>query len=401
MDNTDVLISGASVAGPALAHWLRAHGFNPTVVERAPAPREGGYGVDVRGAAVDVVERMGVLAQVRGSGIDMRGITYVDGSNRPLAEISTEQFDGRGNGRDLEIMRGALSRILHDATADGVEYVFGDSVTGLEPDDDGVLVTFEHTAPRRFHLVIGADGLHSQVRALAFGAESRFRRHLGHHISIFSVGGHLAADRWTLLHNVPGKLAGVHASDGELGATAILGFASGEIPFDHRDTGQQKRILREAFTGVGWEVPRLLEEMEHAPDFYFDSVSQIHLDRWSRGRVALVGDAGYCPSPLSGQGTSLALVGAYVLAGELRAAGGDHRTAFARYEDRMREYVRQNQKIAESGAEVLMPASRTRIWLRNQVMRFMSRFPALGRLSGGIQRAANAIELPDYGAGRP
>ncbi|MEU6268413.1 FAD-dependent monooxygenase [Saccharopolyspora shandongensis] len=389
----DILISGAGIAGPALAFWLRRYGFNPTVVERAPAIRHGGYAIDVRGAAVEVAERMGILADLQAARTDNRGMTIADSTRRPLVEMRMDQLMG-DDGGDVELMRGTLSRILYERT-DDTEYLLGDSITAIEQRADAVRVTFERHPPREFDLVVGADGMHSTVRQLAFGPEAGFRRYLGYHISIFSVDNFLGLDRWTEVYNTPGRLAGLYRARTDDGAKAILGFKSPELRFDPRDPQTQIALLDKAFTG-GWEVPRLLAEARRAPDFYFDSISQIRLDDWARDRVVLLGDAGYCPSPLSGQGSSLALVGAYVLAGELLAADGDHRIAFRRYEAEMRDFVTQNQNIAAEGAKALIPKTATGLWLRNQMFRLMSHFPQLNGLSKGIQNAANAIDLRDY-----
>ncbi|MCI2423260.1 FAD-dependent monooxygenase [Saccharopolyspora sp. K220] len=390
----NILISGASIAGPALAFWLREYGFNPTVVERAPAMRDGGYAIDLRGAAVTVAERMGVLAEIQEARTGMRGMSAVDAAGRSFADIRMDEFVNDAG--DIEIMRGTLGRILYERT-DGTEYLFGDSIRAIEQDSDGVHVSFERHAPRKFDLVVGADGLHSNVRQLVFGPESEFRRYLGYHVSIFSTDNFLGLDRWVALYNVPGKLAGSYQARTDPGAKAILGFKSPELRFDHRDPQAQLALLEKAFAGERWIVPRLLEAARQAPDFYFDSITQIHLDDWARGRVVLLGDAGYCPSPLSGQGSSLAMVGAYVLAGELLAAGGDHRTAFRRYAAKMWNYVALNQKMATDGARTLIPKTRGGLWLRNRLFRLMPYLPkAANTLSKDIHRAANAVDLRDY-----
>ncbi|MEY9212245.1 FAD-dependent monooxygenase [Thermobifida halotolerans] len=417
MTSTDrtILVSGASIAGPALAYWLRRLGFTPTVVERAPRLRDGGYAIDVRGAAVEVADRMGLLPQIRRARTGMRALSVVGADGHRRATLDVARLGDDTAARDAELMRGHLSRILYAATEHDVEYVFDDSVTALEETPDGVHVTFENAAPRTFGLVVGADGLHSTVRRIAFGPEERFRRDLGNYISIFGVPNHLGLDREAMLHNTPGRLAGLYSAAPHTGrveppgpgeetaagpnprAQAILAFSSRrEIPFDHRDTAAHKQILRTVFADVGWEAPRLLRHLADTTDFYFDSISQIRMDHWSRGRTVLVGDAAHCPSPLSGQGTSLALVGAYVLACELAAADGDHRAAFTRYEQRMRGYVAQNQALVSSGGGILVPATRARIWLRDQMMRLAALLPVVARLGGGIQRAANAVELPDH-----
>jgi 2-polyprenyl-6-methoxyphenol hydroxylase-like FAD-dependent oxidoreductase len=398
MKNRNILISGASIAGPALAFWLRHYGFNPTVVERAPALRDGGYKVDIRGAAVDVIERMGILAEVRRASTDMRGASFVNDAGKRLATMDPDLFGGRESG-DVEIMRGDLAHILYAATQPDIEYIFNDSITAISQSEQGVEVTFAHGQPRIFDLVVGADGLHSGVRALAFGDESAFLRHLGHYIAIFTIPNHLDLDRQELLYAVPGKTTNVYSTRQDTDAKVLFLFASPPLEYDLRDTQQQKKILAETFAGAGWEVPRLLDSMWQARDFYFDSISQIHMERWSNGRVVLLGDAAYGPSPASGQGTSLALVGAYVLARELAAADSDHHTAFARYENEMQEYVEQNQKLALGNLKGMVLRSRPEIWFQTQMIRMLPYLPGkdriIGRVTQAIHKAATAITLKE------
>jgi 2-polyprenyl-6-methoxyphenol hydroxylase-like FAD-dependent oxidoreductase len=397
--NRDILISGASVAGPALAYWLRRHGFNPTVVERAPAIREGGYKVDLRGAAVDVAERMGILADIQRDGTDMQAMSFVNGAGKRAATMSADLFMGRDD-NDLEIMRGDLNRVLYEATRDDVEYIFDDSITAIEQGEDGVRVTFERGAPRTFGLVVGADGLHSNVRALTFGEERKFVRDLGHYASIFTVPNHLELDRWELVYPIPGRTANLYSTRRAEGAKALLLFSSSPLDYDRRDSDHQKKIVADRFAGAGWEVPRLLESMWDAPDFYFDSISQVRMDSRFTGRAVLIGDAGYGPSLASGQGTSMAMVGAYVLAGELAAAGGDHRVAFARYDDEMRHFIEQNQKLGETNIKQMVSPTASRIWFGRQIMRALPYLPGKNAILAGFTRpiheAANAITLKDY-----
>jgi 2-polyprenyl-6-methoxyphenol hydroxylase-like FAD-dependent oxidoreductase len=394
IENRRILISGASVAGPALAYWLARHGFRPTVVERAPRLRGGGYAVDFRGAVhLSVLAKMGILDQIRAQQTHLATTTYVDEDGRPVAQMPAGIFAG-----DVEILRGDLGRILYEATRDDTEYLFGDSITGLRQDAGGVHVTFTRAAPRTFDLVIGADGLHSNVRRLAFTENPGSVRDLGLFVSIFSVADSFGLDHSGLLYSVPGRTAAVFSARQSGHAVAQFFFLSadrGPISYDHHDTGQQQKIVASAFDDVGWQVPRLLEQMPKAADFYFDSVSQVDLDRWSAGRVALIGDAGYAAGP-GGNGTGTAVIAAYVLAGELAAAGGDYRVAFARYERRLRPYVARGQKQARGGAAFLAPATQKKISQRDRFFRMLPYLPAKGLIRYLSTRTATAIKLPDF-----
>ncbi|MFG3700337.1 FAD-dependent monooxygenase [Micromonospora sp. NPDC047620] len=341
-----VLISGASVAGPAVAYWLHRYGFAVTIVERAPALRAGGQAIDIRGVALDVVDRMGLLAPLRQVRTHVRGMSMVDGDGNELMR-STEHAisSGRLDSDDIEVLREDLTTLLYDRTNATVEYLFGDSIATLEQDDRGVRVTFERGAPRTFDLVIGADGLHSTVRRLAFGPEAQFVHHLGTYLSVYTKN-FLGLEDWQVWFREGDLGGGIYPARHNTELRVNLGFMAGPIAYGHRDLDAQRRLLAERFAGMRWEVPKLLEGMWKASDFYFDAMAQIKLDSWSRGRVTLLGDAGYCASPLSGQGTSLALVGAYLLAAELAAAEGDDAAALARYERRMRPFVTINQALA-------------------------------------------------------
>ena len=386
----DILISGASVAGPALAWWLSRHGFHPTVVERAPQLRGGGYAVDFRGAAhLSVLAKMGILDAIKARQTHLSTTTIVDRQDRPVANMPAHVFAG-----DVEILRGDLATILYEATRDTTEYLFGDSITGLEEGPGGVRVWFENAPPRTFSLVIGADGLHSNVRRLAFGEHDRFIEDLGLCVSIFSLPDSAGLDRAGLLCSVPGRTAGVF-STGNDRAIAQLYFAAPATSYDHRQPAQQKQIVAEAFQGMGWRVPDLLAAMQQAPDFYFDTVSQVHLDRWSAGRVTLLGDAACAPGP-GGNGTGNAVVAAYVLAGELAAADGDYRAAFARYERLLRPYVAKGQKQARGSKDFLAPSTQKKIARLHRMYKMLPYLPVKHLMKYLTTRTAAGIKLPDY-----
>jgi 2-polyprenyl-6-methoxyphenol hydroxylase-like FAD-dependent oxidoreductase len=392
----NILISGASIAGPALAYWLREHGYTVTVVERSPMPRPGGYKIDVRGRAMEVLERMRLADEVRRHHTDMRGGAFLDRKGKTVVEMDGDTVGFR-EPTDVEVLRGDLARILLAAT-EGVEYVYGDSITALTEDEHGVAVTFERSLPRRFDLVLGADGLHSVVRALAFGPEERFLRSLGHYVAIFSVPNMLELDRWETIQAEKGRTLNVYSTKQDSQAKAAFMFASEPLDYDRRDTARQQQLLAEVFAPHGWIAPQLLAAMPSAPDFYFDGMSVVEMEHWSTGRIALVGDAAYCPSPASGQGTSLALVGAYVLANELARAGGDHKAAFAAYEQRMRHFVAVNQRQS-SNIKRMVAGSRFMLWLNTTMMRLMPYLPGTAKIMekvrAEIRDAANAVELPE------
>jgi len=300
-----------------LAHWLNRFDIKASVVERAPELRAGGQAIDIRGVAKEVVRRMGLDSQVRSACTQTLGASTVTRNNWRIASTRSDEFDGDGYIAEIEMLRGDLSEVFYTATKDTTEYLFGDRIEDLHQHADGVTVRFAGGDERRFDVVVGADGLHSGVRALAFGPEARFVRHLGHYASFYTVPNAFGLDRWVLTYSEPGRMAGVRAIHDNADLMAFLSFRSGLLDYDHRDVNAQKAILRERFAGGRWRIPWLLQQLDAAPDFYFDAIAQVQLDRWSDGRVALLGDAAFCPSPFSGQGTSLAIVGAYVLAGEL------------------------------------------------------------------------------------
>ncbi|MFF4991645.1 FAD-dependent monooxygenase [Streptosporangium saharense] len=347
----NILISGASVAGPALAYWLHRQGHRVTVVERAPAPRDSGYAVDFRGRAFEVLEGMGILEEVRGHDTRMRGTDLVDAEGRVTGELPAEAFAG-----ELEVPKRDLTRILHRVTEGDVRYVFGDSISALTQDGTGVRVEFENHEPAEYDLVVGADGVYSTVRRLAFGPHTDHVRHLGMSGVGFTTANHLGLDRRGVLHSAPGRAIYLFSAAEPDRMTVSLSFATDSPQLDLLDRATQEELVRTAFADFGWEVPRLLKEMGEADDLLFSSACQVEMDRWSTGRVVLVGDAGYCAAPSSGMGTSQALIGAHDLARRLAEHDGDLAgltAAFAAHERELRPYVAENQRHGREAVKML------------------------------------------------
>ena len=386
-----VLISGGGIAGASLAYWLGVSGYAVTVVERAPGLRTSGAApVDFRGDQLALLERMGVLGDIQACQTGMGDQTVIDASGRRLSTFPSVLFSG-----DVEIERGDLARILYDRSAGAAEYVFGDHITDITQDADGVDVTFAHSAPRRFDLVVGADGMHSAVRRLAFGEESQFRHDLGLAIAGFDVPNTFALDHGGLIYNEPGRLVMVTSGRDSARASVGLMFAVSLPDYDWRDTDGQKRIVTEHFAGVGWQAPALLAALRDAPDLYFDTVGQSRLGHWSAGRLVLLGDAAWCTGP-GGNGTGHAMLGAYTLAGELALACGDYAAAFRRYEQIMRPPVTKSQKNAAGAGRFLTPATERKIRNRNRTFRILSSRPMTGLFGWLAKRTANTGTLRDY-----
>ncbi|AGZ43745.1 FAD-dependent monooxygenase [Actinoplanes friuliensis] len=345
-----ILVSGASVAGLTAACWLDRFGFAVTVVERSAGLRPGGQALDIRGPALEVARRTGVLEDFRRRTTRLRGMSMVDDSGTEIHR-STERTltGGRLDSEDLEVLRDDLVEILREACGPDVRFVFDDRITGLRQDEHGIDVDFRHAAPERFDVVIGADGAHSGTRRLVFGPEEPFLRYMGGYVAVMTIPNFLGLDHWQtfyLSENDSG--AGLIGLDSSGTARAYLGFGSKEpVVYDHRDEDAQKQLLAERSAGLGWVVPQIIEHMKHdASGFHFDARIQVIMEHWTRGRVALVGDAGYAVSLTTGQGASMAMVGAYVLAGEIAAAAEDPATGIRRYEDKIRGYVLRNQAAA-------------------------------------------------------
>lgn len=349
-EDKKILISGAGIAGLSTAYWLIKYGFKVTLVELAPHIRPGGQAVDVRGPALEVVKRMNILETIRNNSTKLKGMSIVEAVSGEEIYRNNEQTltGGRHDSPDVEILRDDLCKVLFEAVGDQVSYIFNDTIVTLDQDEAGVDVTFAHAAAQRFDLVIGADGIRSNVRKIVFGDDEQFIRYLGHYVAIFTMPNYFELDHWEMIFQHEGTpLSVCIAKEKEGEARTYLGFSSDEpLAYDHRDVNVQKRLIAERAANVGGKISKIKEMMQASSNFYFDSVNQTVMDTWSKGRVVLVGDAGYSASLSLGQSTSVAMVGAYVLTGELTTHRNDLKMAFANYENELREYVVSNQKLA-------------------------------------------------------
>jgi 2-polyprenyl-6-methoxyphenol hydroxylase-like FAD-dependent oxidoreductase len=387
MSAKTVLISGASVAGPALAYWLDRYGFQVTVVERGAALRPGGQAIDFKGQTqLTVLERMGVREEIFRRQTGRADMQFLDASGRQLGLLTGEFLGG-----EVEILRGDLAAVFYERTAGRCQYLFGDSIAALTETADGVQAEFENAPARTFDLVVGCDGVHSAARRLAFGPERDYVRHLGYYYAVAGAPAWgMQADRpqRSVAHawSAPGRVAVKGGSK----ASHLYIFAAPQLDYDRRDVAAQRRHVAEQFAAVGGEVRGMLAELPGLDDFYLDSMSQVRMKgQYTSGRVALVGDAAY-GNTLGGVGTGLAVVGAYVLAGELAVAGGDHPIAYARYNEIMRRYA----KIAGQSNAGRFLAPQTALGIRARNWFLGSR--AFDLMMKYADNASNDIELQDY-----
>lgn len=392
-----VLISGASIAGPSLAFWLTRYGHEVTVVERAPGIRPGGQAVDFRGHVhMDVLNKMGILDEIRAHQTENGPLHLIDGQGDDLLALPASFTGGQ-----VEIQRGDLARILFERTRHAARYVFDDSITSLRETADGVYATFEKGAPEWFDLVVGADGLHSNVRRLTFGDESRFVQDSGYNVAIFNAPNRLRLERDAVLYSEPGRGLSVYPLDGGTSANVMVVYAAGEgADVDRRDHEGQKRLVAERFAGMGWHAQDVLGDLWNAPYFYHDSISVVRMKSWTKGRIALLGDAGY-GATCGGMGTGLAVVCAYVLAGELAAAGGDHRVAFPAYEDAIRKFTKACQQVAGGVGGFFAPKTARSLRRRTRIYKVLTAGPLLRLLDKLTTKAATSIELKEYPAPAP
>jgi 2-polyprenyl-6-methoxyphenol hydroxylase-like FAD-dependent oxidoreductase len=394
-----VLISGAGIAGPALAFWLNKNGYRATIVELAEGIRPGGQTVDLRGAGGDVVERMGLIDQMRARSLEQRGVAWIkaDGSRR--ADMPVTAFNGNGLVSKLEILRGDLVDVLYQVTKAETDYRFGTRIEELSQSEDAVTATLSDGSTMSADLVVGCDGPHSAVRRLVFGPEEQFVRPLGGYNAWFTAPDTVGLDGWYLMYQAPGLNASMRPSHDPALCKAGLAFRSDPVAYDRRNADEQRALLATHFAGAGWQCDALLSAAQGADDFYFDAFAQVHMPTISQGRVTLVGDAGYCASPLSGMGTSLALVGSYVLAGELGPAVSLDveriKAALQRYEAVMRPYIDRCQDLP-NGIDGYLPKSASDIVITAQVMNWMQRWPFRAFAEKKWFTTADAIDLPDY-----
>lgn len=354
-----VLVAGGGIGGNAVALQLLRANIPVTVVERAAAPRPGGQAVDLRGPSREVAERMGLMPGIRDYQLDERGMRYVDAEGREILRMSAETFQGKGTVAEIEITRGDLNQVLLDLVAaeGGVDYRYGEWITEIRQDDAGADVTFASGAAERFDIVIGADGLHSATRRMAFGPEERFATYLGGYMSFFTLARPKDLEpHWFTMHSLVGATGlGLRPDADPATCKALVVLRCPADPALRRDITAQQNLIRERLAGGGWESARIIAAMADAPDFYFDELARIDMPTWVGGQVTLLGDAGYCGSPLTGQGTAMALVGAYVLAGEIATHAGEPKHALARYEEVLRPFVKTAQELPPGGLKAMTP----------------------------------------------
>ncbi|MBF4567902.1 FAD-dependent monooxygenase [Plantibacter sp. VKM Ac-2880] len=394
-----VLISGASIAGPSLAFWLNRYGWDTTVIERAPAFRDGGQNIDVRGAAREVLRRARLEDAAKEATTGERGTRFVGDAGETIAEFPvSESSETDGATAEVEILRGDLARIFVDATEGATTYRYGDHITGLDDDGERVRVSFAHGDEEDFDLVVAADGVRSSTREVAFPGEAVIRS-LGLEMTYLTIPRDDADVPWWQWYSGIGGRSVTLRPDRHGTTRAVLTEVTsdrgdGVMPA-RRDLEAQRRHLRNRFAGLPWQANRVLDALDHADDVYYESIGQVRTPRWASGRVALLGDAAWCASPVSGMGTSLSIVGAYVLAGEL-AAHVHHRDAFRGYERIMRPYVEQAQTLPPGTPQLANPTSKAGVTAFRTALRVAGSKPAKFVGAQLFSPPADTIGLPEY-----
>ena len=393
-----ILISGCGIAGPTLAYWLARYGFQPTIIETAPQLRTGGYIIDFWGAGMDVAGRMGLIPEIRQKGYVVQEVRSVNRSGKKVAGFSPKVFARATQGVFVSLPRSDLAASIFGTVEGKIETIFGDSIARIQQEPGCVRVAFEHGPEREFDLVVGADGLHSRVRELVFGTESKFEKYLGYVVAAFTVDNYSPRDElvFVMYTTVHQQVSRFSMRDGR---TMFLFMFTGEdVPSPNGDTASQKALLRKRFGNSGWECPQILDALDACSDLYFDRVSQIRMNPqhglWTKGRVTLVGDAAFCVSLLAGQGSALAMVASYILAGELAQHGGDYERAFARYQEQFAPFVQAKQKAALRLAGFFAPKSAMALFFRDRVINLLS-IPWVADLAVARQ-LTDKIALPEY-----
>ena len=388
-----IAISGAGVAGPAFAHWMRRAGHDVTLIEAASSFRTGGYLIDFWGLGYSIAEKMGIDEDIRKVGYQIQELHAVGPDGRTNASLHVETIRRATNDRYISVARGDLAAAIYRTVENDIETIYSDTITAVEDEPDHVSVRFKHARPRDFDMVIGADGLHSKVRELVFGPERIFARYLGCQVAACVIEGYRPRDELVYVtYNLAGRHIGRFALDDD--RTLVLFIFRSSSPYIPGSLDSCKALLRSHFTDAGWESPQILAALDDVDDIYLDIVSQIRMDRWYSGRVALIGDAAACVSLLAGEGTGLALAEAYVLAGELAMTQGDPSRAFAAYQSRLHRFIEDKQDSATKFVSVFAARTKLGIWLRNAGIRAMN-LPFVGDLV--VARALrDDIDLPDY-----
>lgn len=380
-----ILVIGAGIAGPAVCYWLRRFGFSPVLIEKSAAIRKGGQALDVRGIATHIAREMGIYDQICDRRTRIECGRFVDAAGNVLHEEHGEKFGFRQDD-EVEILRGDLVEILMKTITD-VPCHFNQSIVSMQQNDDHVIVNFKDGRVENFDVVIAADGIHSATRRMAFDKNEYELINLGSYLCTFTIPNYLGLNHMDLECEANHKLVSINSDNDPEIARAGFMFRSQHVLKDIRDENEQKQFLRDTFRDFGWEVQTILNLMPESDDFYFDAITQVKMKSWTNGRIALVGDAGYCASPLSGQGNNLAFVGAYILAGELKTANGNHVQAFNRYNALLRSFVEDNQKFGIWVSESFL--------VEDEISKEIAEERST-KILAMIKSISNAITLPRY-----
>lgn len=391
-----ILVSGASIAGPTLAFWLVKYGFDVTVVERSKSIRLGGQNLDVRGAGRAITRLMGIENEILAANTGEIGLQFVNKNNKVMAAFPV---DGGGSfTSEAEILRGDLVNILYNHTKDDVAYIFGKYIIDIFQQDNNVEVTFDNGEKEVYDLLIAADGVRSTTRQLIFGDEPQIKFTRLYN-AWYTIPKKETDTQWARWYTAPGSRVMMIRPDNHGTMRASFSFLSDDTDIQKLSNEEQKKVLVKKLSDAGWESNRLQEEIKKNDDVYFDGISQVHAPRWFNGRTGMIGDAAYCPTPLTGMGTTLAIVGAYLLAGEL-SRHEKHEDAFGAYEKRMRPFVENIQKLPPGVPWLAHPKSKFGVAVVNTVAGILASniVKSVGKLFSSKDKEVTKddIELPDF-----